>query len=63
MLTKSQRVMILKWTGAGLLFVSLLPVITHRLFFLPIFQSYLVAAIIAALAYYGYKKSKEIWEW
>jgi hypothetical protein len=55
--------LILKWTGAGLLTVSLLPVIAHRLFVFPILQSYIVVGIIAGLAYYGYKKSKEIWEW
>jgi len=63
MLTKLQRITILKWASAGLLLVSLLPVIAHQLFFFSILQSYVVASIIAGLGYYGYKKSKEIWEW
>jgi len=63
MLTNTQRVSILQWTGAGLLVVSLLPVFAHRLFFFSILQSYVVAVVIAGLTYYGYRKSKEIWEW
>jgi|AntRauTorckE6833_2_1112554.scaffolds.fasta_scaffold25429_1 hypothetical protein len=63
MLTNTQRLSILKWTSGGLLIVSLLPVLAHRLFFFSILQSYLIAIVIAGLTYYGYKKSKEIWEW
>jgi hypothetical protein len=63
MLNKTQRVLILKWTGVGLLAVSILPVFAHRLFYLPIFQSYLILGIIFGLTYFGYKKYKQIWEW
>jgi len=62
-LNKTQRIQILRWAGVGLLAVSLLPVFAHRLFIFSILQGYLITGIIAGLAYFGYKKSKDIWKW
>lgn len=63
MLNKSQRIQILQWAGVGLLIVSLLPVLAHRLFLFSILQGYIITGVIVGLAYFGYKKSKEIWKW
>jgi hypothetical protein len=63
MFTKAQRIAIIKWMSVGLVTLSLLPIISHQLFFFPILQTYVELAIIAAVGYYGYKKLLEIWKW
>jgi hypothetical protein len=43
--------------------VSILPILAHSLFFFPILRGYFELAIVVGLAYFGYKKAKQIWEW
>jgi len=63
MLTSGQRILIIKWSSVGLLLVSVLPILAHSLFYYPILRGYLQIAILAGLAYFGYQKAKQIWEW
>jgi len=58
MFTRQQRYFILKWGGLTLFSLSLLPLLTHGLFFIVLFQYYLPISIIGFALYYSYRAVK-----
>ena len=60
MFTREQRFIILKYGTTVLLTLSVLPIMTHGIFFVVLFQYYLPIAIILFALYYCYNRIKEI---
>ena len=59
MFTREQRFLILKYGSIALATLSVLPIMTHGIFFIVLFQYYLPTAIILFAVYYSYTKVQE----
>lgn len=59
MFTREQRFLILKYGSIALATLSVLPIMTHGIFFIVLFQYYFPAAIVLFALYFSYTKVQE----